>query len=231
MDRIMFKKALHNMLIIDFILTFAFFFPLSSPSRTYAWELEKEEDGIKVFTKKVAGSDFKAYRAIMRVDAKVSSLVELIKDIESYPLWIDTCKKGVLLKKINEYEFLAYTVNNAPWPVSDRDAVVLNTVSQDPATKGSVTINIEGKHSYIPLTSGIIRVKKIKGFWRFVPEKDGLTQVIYEVHSEPGGNIPSWLLNQIVVTQPFNTLKNMKEILKLPKYHDAQQSIEEESRP
>ena len=41
---------------------------------------------------------------------------------------------------------------------------------------------------------------------------NGQVQVIYQVHNEPGGKIPSWLVNSIVITQPYNTLKNMKKL-------------------
>ena len=208
--------------IVRFCVTlpFALVFTLSLPHYINAWDLAKEGDGIKVYTKKIEGSDFKAYRAVMLVKSKIPTLVKLIKDIPAYPLWIDTCEKGVLLKELGENECIVYTLNHAPWPVSNRDAVVLNTVSYD-SKEESTTIKIQGKHSYIPITNGIIRVKKIKGFWKFVPQKNGFTEVIYQVHSEPGGNIPSWLLNQIVVSQPFNTLKNMKEMLSRPEYNKA----------
>ena len=126
----------------------------------------------------------------------------------------------ILLKEINENQLIAYTLNNAPWPISDRDAVVLNTISHN-KPQGSVTIYIEGKPSYIPEKPGIVRVKKIEGFWKFRQSENEITQVIYEVHSEPGGNIPSWLINQIVVTQPFNTLRNMKKMLNRKENSDA----------
>jgi ribosome-associated toxin RatA of RatAB toxin-antitoxin module len=182
------------------------------PTNIYGWELEKDEEGIRVYTRNVKGSHFKTYKAVMRVNASVHTLVNLVKDIQAYPMWIDTCKKGVLLKIVSKNEYLAYTVNNAPWPVMDRDAIVLNTVLKGPS-KGSVMINIEGKHSYLPINDRIVRVKRIKGYWRFLPLKNGFSEVTYEVHSEPGGNIPAWLLNQIVVSQPFNTLKNMKKMV------------------
>jgi ribosome-associated toxin RatA of RatAB toxin-antitoxin module len=195
-----------------------------APISTYAWELEKEDDGIRVYTKVVEGSGFKSYRAVTKVRAPIPGLVSLVKDIKGYPTWIDTCVKGVLLKEINRNQLIAYTLNNAPWPVSDRDAVVLNTTTRN-KSQGPVTIHIEGKPSYIPEKPGIVRVKKIKGYWKFIQYGKEIAQVIYEVHSEPGGNIPSWLINQIVVTQPFNTLKNMKKMMNRKKIVVSDQNL------
>lgn len=54
----------------------------------------------------------------------------------------------------------------------------------------------------------------LKGFWRFIPEKEGRIKVIYQIHADPGGDIPSWLANAVAVDSPFNTLKNMLKMLK-----------------
>jgi hypothetical protein len=35
--------------------------------------------------------------------------------------------------------------------------------------------------------------------------------VTYQVHTEPGGSVPSMIANKFVVDAPFNTLKALKE--------------------
>jgi hypothetical protein len=52
-------------------------------------------------------------------------------------------------------------------------------------------------------------VAEVKGFWKLVPKGDA-TEVTYQVHTEPGGSVPSWLANKFVVEAPFNTLKHLK---------------------
>jgi len=49
-----------------------------------------------------------------------------------------------------------------------------------------------------------------------------MVEVLYQVHSEPGGNLPSWLVNSIVVSQPFYTLVKMKKMITRPKYRNAE---------
>jgi hypothetical protein len=156
----------------------------------------------------------------MTIDASLSSLVALVDDIAQCHEWIETCKEGKLLKRINQKVSYHYTINHAPWPVNDRDAVVIHTISQAPQSR-VVTIGIRGVPDYIPEKTGLVRVKKIKGHWRFTPGNNGLVEVLYQVHSEPGGNIPSWLVNSIVISQPFNTLKKMRIVVRQPKYISA----------
>ena len=63
----------------------------------------------------------------------------------------------------------------------------------------------------IPEEKGFVRVAQVEGYWKFVPKGDNLTEVTYQVHTEPGGSVPSWLANKFVVDAPFNTLKALKE--------------------
>jgi hypothetical protein len=75
-----------------------------------------------------------------------------------------------------------------------------------------------------------MRVRKIDGYWYFNPLTNGRVQVVYQVHNEPGGKIPSWLVNSIVITQPYHTLKNMKKMVRLQKYRQAKYDFIKEPR-
>jgi ribosome-associated toxin RatA of RatAB toxin-antitoxin module len=210
------NKPRRLLLLLSVLLLIAFIFPNMSG----AWELAKKGDGITVYTRSVIGSGFKEYKAAMKIKASLSSMVAIVEDVSAYPSWIHTCKEGKLLKRINEKETYNYTINDAPWPVSDRDAAVHNKISQNPEDR-VVTINIKGIPDYIPEKTGLQRVKKIEGFWRFTPLENGSVEVVYQVHTEPGGNLPSWLVNSIVVSQPFHTLLNMQKVISQPKYKQA----------
>lgn len=199
-----------------------FFLFLSLPSPLYAWETAKEdkENDIKIYTRKVEGSSFREYKAVMKIRATLSSLVALVDDISACPRWIHTCSEGRLLKRISPKESYTYTVNAAPWPVSDRDAVVLNTISQE-SPKGPVRIDILGVPDYVHEKKGLIRVKMIRGCWLFTPLGEGMTEVVYQVHNDPGGSLPSWLVNSVVVTQPYNTMINMRKLVNEKKYKET----------
>jgi len=195
----------------------AFIFPHTASS----WELAKKQDGVTVYTRSVKGSNFKEYKAVTDIKTSLPSLVAVVEDVAAYPSWIHTCKEGKLLKRINEKETYNYTINEAPWPVRDRDAAVHNKISQNPEDR-VVTIEIRGIPQYVPEKTRLQRVNKIDGFWRFTPLGGDMVEVLYQVHSEPGGNLPSWLVNSIVVSQPFYTLVKMKKMITRPKYRNAE---------
>ena len=93
--------------------------------------------------------------------------------------------------------------------MTDRDLITHSRVIQNAKTL-AVTILMHSKPSYIPRVKGLIRVPKSIGFWFFKPVKNGRVMVIYQLHSEPGGSIPSWLSNSAVVDMPYNTLRNLR---------------------
>ena len=198
---------------IGFCLCTALILNMIIASHACAWDLAKEANNIRVYTRSVEGSSFKEYKGVMQIKATLSSLLALVDDIPAYPKWIHTCVEAKVLKKIDQRESVVYTVNDAPWPVSDRDAVTRNVISQNYETL-AVTISILGVPDFVPPEPGLVRVKKLKGFWRFSPLATGSVRVVYQVHNEPGGKLPTWLVNSVVVTQPFRTLLNMKERIK-----------------
>ncbi|MFY9959437.1 START domain-containing protein [Pseudomonas sp. Hg5Tf] len=170
------------------------------------WKVAKDEDGIKVSLSDVAGSDYKAYRGVTLIKAPLAKVKALQEDVVGACTWIHECKSQKLLKSEGDQSW-TYTQFNTPWPVTARDSVLHVTTTQ--AADGSLTRKLEGVPTYLPEEKGFVRVAKVEGFWTLVP-KDGGTEVTYQVHTEPGGSVPSMVANKFVVDAPFNTLKALK---------------------
>ncbi|MNP37307.1 START domain protein [compost metagenome] len=135
--------------------------------------------------------------------AKVRALQE---DVVGACAWIHECKSQKLLKTEGNQSW-TYTQFNTPWPVTPRDSILHVTTTEE--ADGSLTRKLEGVPKYLPEEKGFVRVAKVQGFWKLQP-KDGGTEVTYQVHTEPGGSVPSMVANKFVVDAPFNTLKALK---------------------
>ncbi|KRA26817.1 START domain-containing protein [Pseudomonas sp. Root569] len=171
------------------------------------WQVAKDEDGIKVSLSEVAGSKYKAYRGVTVIKAPVAKIVALQEDVAGACAWIHECKSQKLVDKKGD-EAWTYTQFKAPFPVSDRDSYIHVTTAKN--ADGSVTRTLQGVPTYKPEEKGYVRVAQVEGFWKLVPKGANETEVIYQVHTEPGGSVPSWLANKFVVEAPFNTLKALK---------------------
>ncbi|WP_028945361.1 START domain-containing protein [Pseudomonas vranovensis] len=170
------------------------------------WKVAKDEDGIKISLSEVAGSEYKAYRGVTVIKAPLARVKALQEDVVGACAWIHECKSQKLLKHEGDQTW-TYTQFNTPWPVTARDSVLHVTTTQD--ADGSLTRKLEGVPKYQPEEKGFVRVSQVEGFWKLVPKGD-TTEVTYQVHTEPGGSVPSWLANKFVVDAPFNTLKALR---------------------
>lgn len=181
---------------------------MAAAAQAEDWKVAKDEGGINISLSEVAGSKYKAYRGVTTIKASVAKLRGLQEDVVGACTWIHECKSQKLLK-YDGAKTWTYTQFNTPWPVTPRDSVLLVTSEQ--GADGTLTRTLKGEPTYIPEEKGFVRVAQVEGFWKFVPKGADQTEVTYQVHTEPGGSVPSWLANKFVVDAPFNTLKALKE--------------------
>ncbi len=171
------------------------------------WQTAKDEDGIKVSLSVVPGSDYKAYRGVTVIKAPLAKVQALQEDVSGACAWIHECKMQKLLKTEGDQSW-TYTQFNTPWPVTPRDSIL--HVTSVHGADGSLTRNLEELPTYQPPEKGFVRVAQVQGFWKLVPKGADSTEVTYQVHTEPGGSVPSFVANKFVVDAPFNTLKALR---------------------
>lgn len=172
------------------------------------WQLVKDEAGIKVYLADVAGSPYKAYRGVTLIKTEMSRLMALQENVVASCAWIHECREQRLLKHEGDRSW-TYARFNTPWPVTPRDSIIEVTTEQ--GADGSVTRTLHGVPDYQPQEQGYVRVAEVEGYWKMTPKADGMVEVVYQAHSDPGGSVPSWLSNKFVVEAPFNTLKGMRD--------------------
>jgi len=174
------------------------------------WEIDKNKDGIKVYTRVEKGSNFKAFKAIVEVDNTIGEIIKILKNVSEYTNWYGYTKTSKLLKTENNIQY-NYVETIFPWPYSNRDMVYKMSIEK--YSSGAVKILLKGLPNYIPKKKGIVRMKKAEGYILLQPN-NGKTEIIYVFHSEPGKNIPAWLANNSIANLPFKTLSGLKKMLK-----------------
>ncbi len=174
------------------------------------WTLKKDKDGIKIYTRSVADSQLKEYKAITLVKTDINSAKTLILDFASYPEWQHNCSTAKLVKKSSDHELYSYVITDAPWPVSDREVVVRTDISEQ---NGVITMKMTAIDDLVGKSKSMVRIPAMTGFWQLTDKGNGTVEIMQQVHADPGGSIPDWLANSAVVDTPFKTLLNMKKRL------------------
>ncbi len=177
------------------------------------WEKIDDEDGLKVYRKQINGSSFLAFMGIKVIDAPVDKLLWVLADNQYRRNWVDRLKKSVVLEHKNAYEFILYQHFGAPPLVSDRDYVYRAKAIQN--KHGQVVLKLQSvKHSKAPATVGV-RGQLYSSSYTLTPQPDGKTKVVVEIHTDPMGSLPAWIVNLIQKSWPRNTLTALsKEVRK-----------------
>ena len=171
------------------------------------WSLEKEGDGIEVYTRAVEGSDIKEFKAIAFTNKSMSSLERLIEDADNYHTWQVNVTTSKLLKKVNDSELYIYYTTDIPWPLSDRDVLIYSKKAI--SDNGTVTYAMKGIPEYFKESDDYTRIKVVKGIWEFTPVNENQIKIVFQFYGDPDGWIPNWLINLFIVTGPYGTLENM----------------------
>jgi hypothetical protein len=183
------------------------------------WELVKDEDGIKVFLKRVPDSKIKEFKGVTNINSSLDSILAVLYDIDACPKWVHNCKYAIKLTEISFNESYIYQVINFPFPVRDRDLILKTVMTQNPETK-DVTIKLNSAPDYIAETKNF-RIQKSTGYYSFKPLPDGTVEVTWQHYTDPGGGVPTWIVNSLILATPFKTLKNLKKLVHEQKYQEA----------
>ena len=199
--------------IFGFFILVSLFFSLPETSAAeYPWQLRVNKEEIAVYTRKVEASPILEYKANMIVKAKLSKLVRFFEDTKKMPQWYYQCVQAKPIPSESAGENIVYFVLHLPWPVAERDCVYRWVKSLDSAS-GEVSYTYGAVSGKFPEQKGKIRVLYLNTIWRFTPLKDGRIEVYFQQHSNPGGSIPSFLVNKLSVEIPFYSLKNLRKMI------------------
>ncbi len=173
------------------------------------WELKKDKNSVKVWTKDAPGWTLKQYRAACLINANVDSVYNFIIDWDQRTSWYSDNTLCKVLHKSGDNEFIVYYVYAAPWPVDDRDVVSKVLCNKEP--DGSYLIHVSALPNYIPRKKDYVRIEKALGLWKIQQIDENTTQVLLEGKSNAGGEVPEWLANMFIEDNPFKSLTNLKE--------------------
>lgn len=178
------------------------------------WVLKKDKHGIKVFIRNVEGIDFKEFLGVAVFDTTIDKLDRIISDVPNQVNWMCDVIEAKVIKddRVNPIQ---YNLITAPL-VSNRDVVIQTRIIRTP---GKIIRYFTGiKVDSVPERKRIVRMPKMVGMWMFESLGPNQARVTYQNLADPGGSLPSGLVNMTVVKMPYVTLDNMKKQLDNPKF-------------
>jgi len=174
------------------------------------WTLKKTGKKMWVYTRDRAGSEIKEVRLIMEVDASIEAINEVLNDATRQPEWVFHCTAAKDLGGTVDTGWYYYSRIALPWPMDDRDVVAKVVGKQEGAIYKSTSVAAPNFH---PEVEGCVRITDFDVATAYEAMPTGGTRMTYEVHSEPAGAVPSWLVNLFIEKGPVETMTKLRTIV------------------
>jgi len=184
------------------------------------WVLRTNHDGIKVYTSAQTNSKIKAVKVECTLQATLTQLAVVIFDINTSTQWVYRTKNCVVLKEISPEELFYYAEVDTPWPITNRDFIAHLKLSQNPITKVMV-VEAENAPYFLPQKNNIVRVMRSLGKWVVAPAGKDSINIEYTLYTDPGGNVPAWLINMFITKGPLESFQKLRKHIKKSVYAQA----------
>lgn len=173
---------------------------------------------VKTWVRDVKNSPVKAFRGEVEVPQDMVAVMDVLTDVAHFKDWIFHCQSAKRVSSQDQDRI--YMRFDGIWPVSDRDVLFANTMSQNPDT-GAITLHSQNIKGEYPEQDGYVRVPDLDNHFVVTPLPDGWTRVEFRTFIDPGGYVPVWLANMISTKAPLDTLAGLRERVKKEPYRDA----------
>lgn len=185
-----------------------------TPQQDSIWELKKEKNGIKVYTKTIPNTTRLEFRSeIILNNVHHQAVVNQLLAVEMCPEIYPECSQATCLKRFSPTHDYHRIILDFPWPLQDRDAIYEQKASTN-KTKDTTIIELKPIPNYIPVEENYVRLKKGEGFWTIITIDNTTTKVIYQFQPYAGKGIPDWIVNSTIEKHPYKALNNLKNLFK-----------------
>ncbi|NBX18467.1 MAG: hypothetical protein EBR09_14010 [Proteobacteria bacterium] len=158
------------------------------------WKLGIDSDGVKVWTRERAGSRYQEARGEIVVPASPKDAFSVIISAETCKEWVFSCVESYVVSRPVPADGIVYMRTNPLWPIADRDVVFYAKTSFD-GSSGTYHAELSHRDGVLPVKEGVVRINSMSGSWTVTAVSEKSSKVVFWSHVEPGGFLPSKLVN------------------------------------
>jgi hypothetical protein len=176
------------------------------------WEQYGEEEGIRLYRKKVEGSKFVAFRGDGIVDQPIFRVMSAMADASRRTEWVSDCTEAKQIATTSKVDKIDYNRTHAPWPIKDRDFVYRVTMEFNRDAGDALIALNSVEDSRMPPRDGIVRGTLHHSlYWLRSIEGGKKTWVRVEIHADPKGALPAWVVNLVQKKWPYVTVHGLRK--------------------
>lgn len=203
--------------LLGFMLIFFSSIPLTAAQDE--WSLDNNSNNIQVYTRSVPGSNIKEVKAATEINATPEKVFALLLDSDKFVEFMPYIDEARTVAR--ESPDVWYLYQRIPPPlISERDYTLRHQKLVD-TQRGHYELRWDAANDHGPTAKvGVVRVELCTGSYIL----DGLdggtrTRITYQLHTDPGGSLPKWIVNFANSTSVPNLLRAIVNRVANPNYH------------
>lgn len=187
------------------------------------WKKKVNENNLTIFTAEVPGYQIKAFKAVSTYEASMAQMVAVITDMNHFTEWMEGALEAHVIKRFNNKSQACYYVNDIPFPLKERDGVIVQTIRH--IDDKTISIDLTPQNELAEKRDKYTRVNHFLGNWILKEVEEGKVELTYQIHLDPAGMIPDWVVNLMITNTPKKTLKKLHEV-DLSRYEEDELNFE-----
>lgn len=193
---------------VPFLLFFLISLLAVEASGQRDWKLQKQEDGIRIYTAHQEDTRILAYRIEASIHGALEDVYHQAIDFQGNKKYMETVKQIDVLEKEPDQQVLVYMFFDLPWPFRDRDFV-----NRMDIRIGSDTIALSSSPAsgFVEPNEDVVRMREFSEQWLLVRKSSGETYLSLQGYADPGGKFPAWVVNRFVVKEPHALVRGIKQ--------------------
>ncbi len=193
---------------------------LALAAESSAWELRKEKDGIRIWTRELADGR-RELKVNMQVPQPPEAVKALLLDFQSATRWRSSYLKS--MKQIdhpNPDVWLVRVDSQPPWPFKSSAAIIEGKIKQD-AKSGTISYSYHERHDLMQQQGMETNEGSMSGEWLLTPRNGG-TDITNIVQMQINIPVPGFVLNRLIDNETLAEKQRMRQVLAEGKYsHSA----------
>jgi hypothetical protein len=192
------------------------------------WRKIAEENGIVGYVRPTSRSSVDEIKAVGIIHAPLAAVEAVIRNVSLMPQYVFLCKESFLIDtpEMKSREDVTYFYNrmDLPFPASDRDVVMKARWSINKKT-GVVHCRAENVPTGSMKGKDAIRIPLSLMECTLIPQGRDSTEVIYQALVDPGGELPSLIVNMLTREYGIKTIAGLREMVRKEPFKNVEKVV------
>jgi hypothetical protein len=176
---------------------------------TENWTLVRSKSGVDTYQNTETEDGYKEFKGIIRLDATFEETKSVLKDVPGNVNWMPACRRSDVIEHLSDTEILVYIVNNAPWPIKDRECFWKRHYVVD--TDDRFLLRFTALKRDFAGERDVVRMYNAHGTWEVTKLTDDSVEVVFQFVGDGGGTVPRTFVNSHNKKLPRQMLLALKE--------------------